>query len=70
MKYVTIAMICAHTKKSNAAVNRALHMAGVEIHRFQGVKGIRIKATDANVFLRKQWPDVGPLPLPELNVEQ
>lgn len=66
MKYVTIGMIAAHAKKHRNTVVRALKMAGVKIERMPGVKGGRIAERDANKFLLRQWPGVGPFPISNL----
>ena len=65
MKYVTIAMIARHAKKHKLTVWKALRKAGVNMETPPGAKGFRITEKDANRFLAKQWPEVGPLPIPQ-----
>jgi|GEM_PF-4062384 len=61
MKYVTIAMLCAHAKKHRSSVLRALRAAGLTPQRLPGCKGLRLPEPEATDFLARQWPQAGPL---------
>ena len=61
MRYVTVAMIAAHVRRSTKQVLRAMKQADVKGERFPGVKGIRIPLAIANKFICKHWPEVGPM---------
>lgn len=60
-------MLAQHAKKHRGTVIRALQVAGVTVERIPGVAGLRIAESEANKFLRRQWPEAGPMPLPTLN---
>lgn len=62
MRFVTVAMIAEHAKKSPKSVRRGLKLAGIEPQKFPGILGVRIPEKDANKFLLKHWPAVGPFP--------
>jgi hypothetical protein len=62
MRYVTINMLAKHTGKHPKSVQRALKRANVPVEKFIGVQGLRLSEKDANNFLRRQWPETGPLP--------
>jgi hypothetical protein len=64
MRYVTVPMIIAHTGKHPNTVRNALKAANVPFEKPPGAKGVRIKESDANRFIAKQWPGIKPLPLP------
>ena len=64
MRTVTIAMLCAHAARSRSAVVRGLRAAGIRPRRVPGVKGMRLTEEEANHFLHRQWPAVGPLRFP------
>ena len=61
MKYASIALIAAHTKKHRATVLRALRQAGVTPESHPGVKGKRLPLNEANKFLLRQWPGIAPI---------
>lgn len=63
MKYVTIAMIMAHSCKSKSAVVRALAVAGIQAKKERGVKGCRYELAAINRWLPRQWPERGPMKL-------
>lgn len=63
MRYVTISMLCAHAKKHRVTVIRALRNAGVNLELIPGCRGHRIPEKEANKFLLRQWPEVGPFPI-------
>lgn len=63
MKYVTIQMLVKHTGKHRNTIERALRLAGVAMEKTPGIRGIRVKLADANKFLLRQWPEVGPMNL-------
>jgi hypothetical protein len=62
MNYVTVAMIAKHAKKAKSSVVRALKNAGTKTETFPGVHGLRIDERDANMLLKRQWPECGPMP--------
>jgi hypothetical protein len=62
MNYVTIPMICAHAGKAPGTVLRALKARAIPTERLPGAPGLRIEVREANKFLRRQWPEVGPMP--------
>jgi hypothetical protein len=62
MEYVTIPMICAHAGKAPGTVLRALKVRAVPTERLPGAPGLRIELREANKFLRRQWPEAGPMP--------
>ena len=61
MSYVSIAMLAEHARKTPQAVRDALKAAGYTPERFPGVRGYRLQAKDANKFLSRHWPQVGPM---------
>lgn len=61
MSYVTISMLAQHAGRTPQAVRDALRAAGYSPEKFPGVRGFRIQAKDANKFLSRHWPQVGPL---------
>lgn len=62
MKYITIAMLCAHTGRHRSTILRALQRAGLTAAHFPGCKGCRLPEATARTFLQRQWPDLPPLP--------
>lgn len=67
MRYVTIKMLCKHAKKSPKGMIQALKRGGVVLKKEPGdARGYRLSGREANKFLERQWPSVGPLPLPSL----
>jgi methylmalonyl-CoA mutase cobalamin-binding subunit len=66
MSYVTISMLAEHARKTPQAVRDALRAAGYEksLAKITGVRGFRIEAKDADKFLSRHWPQVGPIRLP------
>ncbi|MGV3531739.1 MAG: hypothetical protein ACO1QR_05165 [Chthoniobacteraceae bacterium] len=61
MKYVTVAMLAEHTCKQPATARRALKVAGVNLVRLPGARGMRATEKDANDFILKHWPDAAPI---------
>jgi hypothetical protein len=61
MSYVSIAMLAQHAGRTPQAVRDALRAAGYSPERFPGVRGYRLQAKDANRFLSRHWPQVGPM---------
>jgi len=55
-------MLAQHAGKCTQAVRNAIKAAGLKPEKFPGVHGLRIPEKEANKFLLKHWPDVGPLP--------
>lgn len=41
----------------------AMKKAGVATEKIPGVRGVRIVERDADKFLARQWPEVGPMPV-------
>ena len=64
MSYVSIPMIAAHAGRTPQAVRDALRAAGYSPEKFPGVRGFRLQAKDANKFLSRHWPQVGPMQQP------
>jgi hypothetical protein len=64
MSFVTIGMIAEHARKTPQAVRDALKAAGYSPEKFPGVRGYRLQAKDANRFLSRHWPQVGPMQQP------
>jgi hypothetical protein len=64
MSYVSIAMLAQHAGRTPQAVRDALKAAGYSPERFPGVRGYRLQAEDANRFLSRHWPQVGPMTQP------
>lgn len=64
MSYVTVPMIAAHAGRTPQAVRDALRAAGYTPEKFPGVRGFRVPAKEANKFLSKHWPQVGPMTQP------
>jgi hypothetical protein len=64
MSYVSIAMLAEHARKTPQAVRDALRAAGYSPEKFPGVRGYRLQAEDANKFLSRHWPQVGPMQQP------
>lgn len=64
MSYVTVPMIAAHAGRTPQAVRDALRAAGYTPEKFPGVRGFRLLAKDANKFLSRHWPQVGPMTQP------
>ncbi len=62
MRYVTIAMLSAHTGRSEKAVRSAIRFAGIKLERIPRVHGFRIPEMQANRFLLKHWPGTPLLP--------
>jgi hypothetical protein len=57
-------MIAAHAGRTPQAVRDALKAAGYSPEKFPGVRGYRVTAKDANRFLSRHWPQVGPMQQP------
>lgn len=64
MSYVSIAMLAQHAGRTPQAVRDALRAAGYSPEKFPGVRGYRLQAKDANRFLSRHWPQVGPMTQP------
>lgn len=66
MSYVTVPMIAAHAGRTPQAVRDALRAAGYKdlLNKITGVRGFRIETKDANKFLSRHWPQVGPMTQP------
>jgi hypothetical protein len=64
MSYVSIAMLAQHAGRTPQAVRDALKAAGYTPERFPGVRGYRLASKDANKFLSRHWPQVGPMTQP------
>lgn len=64
MSYVTVPMIAAHAGRTPQAVRDALRAAGYSPEKFPGVRGFRIQSKEANKFLSRHWPQVGPMTQP------
>ncbi len=54
-------MITRHARKNRSTVIRALRAANVATEKVPGAKGLRIREEEANEFLARQWPAVGPI---------
>jgi hypothetical protein len=54
-------MLAEHARKTPQAVRDALRAAGYSPEKFPGVRGYRLQAKDANKFLSRHWPQVGPM---------
>ena len=64
-RWVTITMLCQHAGgKDRSGVLRALKRAGVKVEKIPGCRGYRIAERDANRFVARQWPELGPMRLP------
>lgn len=68
-QYVTVPLIAKWTKKSQPGVYAALRAYDLArkiadksapsiFEKWPGVRGVRIKLTDANDFIKRQWPSV------------
>ena len=64
MSYVSIAMLAQHARKTPQAVRDAMKAAEFKTEKFKGVRGFRVKTAEANKFLARHWPQVGPMQQP------
>lgn len=62
---VTVRMIAEHAQKTPTGVTKALKLAGIEPRKHPGKRGLRVAASAACAFVLSQWPEVGPLKLPQ-----
>jgi hypothetical protein len=67
VRYVTIKMIAEHVGLGYEAVRLAIHRRNLKgVESFGGRTGMRIPERVVNAFIRKEWPWVGEMTIPQI----
>lgn len=61
-RFISVSMIAQHVDRHPASVLRAMYRGGVIPEKVSGAQGFRLTERDANLFVLKHCPKVGPLP--------